>query len=66
MKISFNVGWWVEITNAKEDIIFETSDGNGNIIELKFDKKDFFAKRHYKQFIKDLEELRQSLEEKEQ
>lgn len=57
MKVTFNVGWWVDIREEDKEVIFETADENGNEIELIFDKKGFFTKRHLKQLIKDLEKL---------
>lgn len=58
MKVTFNVDWWVDIRRENNEVIFETSDGNGNQIELRFDEKDFFNKRHLKHFIRSLESLK--------
>ena len=59
MKLIFDVGFWVDMRDEDGYLKFEPSDGNGNLIELRFDKDGFFSSRHMKKFIKDLESLKE-------
>jgi hypothetical protein len=56
MKITINADFWLSVDKLnKEDIILSTNDGNGNEIELVFEKK-WLGKMWLNQFIKDLQE----------
>ena len=55
MKITFDIGWWLDVDRKEDNIILSTSDDNGNDLEIII-KDGWLNKRRIKQFIKDLEE----------
>lgn len=53
MKITFNIGWWIEVERQENNLVLSTSDESGNEMELII-KDGWLNKRRVEQLIEDL------------
>lgn len=56
MKITYKIGWWLDVERQGNNIVLSTNDDNGNEIEIIIED-GWLNNRRIKQLIKDLNKL---------